>query len=97
MTYLSEDPKLYKKNIGLGYLDYFENDKKDDCPVKKCVLLNKGCKSRYVGKHLSIINSDTKGIFQIQSKNFTTDWSENFCYQCTNGVQTISADDIYIS
>ena len=76
----------------LGTFDQiFQNSDSKNCPITKCALKQKGCKSDYIGKNLKI-----KGK-EIEAINFMSNWAEDVCVECTNGKQTIKYDNWKVS
>ena len=42
------------KTIAQNYDSFFKNSDADNCPIQKCVLLNKGCQSKYTKGNIKI-------------------------------------------
>ena len=82
-------------NIGSGWQSFFKNVDDESCQISECKIKKAGCKDDYLDKNVKVGAGPN---FQIQA-NAIKDalYSENICYQCSNGKMTTSTDNIKVT
>ena len=85
---LDYDLKATNRTIIETWSEIFDNSDQDRCPVKRCILKSKRCGEDYTRDFLKLSNSTTSFGIQAFNGEFNG-YSEEACYECTNGEQTI--------
>jgi hypothetical protein len=89
----NHDSVSYSKTVAPGPESFFVNMDKEQCPIKKCEILAKDCKSKYDSLALQM-NPKTFAI-EVGPKA-TTNKDEEFCYKCSNGYADITYNGLTV-
>ena len=81
-----------------GWKSFFFNSNPNNCPIEKCVLKEKSCKSIHpeIGKNFNVEMRDYDP-WSIVARNFHKDWVVEVCVECSHQWQTITFPDWHIS
>ena len=71
------------KTIAPSFTSFFKNDDAEHCPVRSCVLLNKGCLTKYTKANIKM-SSTTPWTISV-GDDVQNGYTDETCVQCTNG------------